>query len=124
MVNYELLVKEIDYSNDLSFPRFCGFIYQQIRLPPWVEVSSDYMAALIAAAMNAEELEIWTDVCGMMTANSKMVSRARTIYSLSYEEAMELSHFGAKALPPTIQPVLDAKIPVTSKNPLLMIRHS
>ena len=56
----------------------------------------------------------------MMTANPKMVSRARTIYSLSYEEAMELSHFGAKVIyPPTIQPVLDAQIPVMIKNTFL-----
>ena len=54
----------------------------------------------------------------MMTANPKMVSNARTIDSLSYEEAMELSHFGAKVIyPPTIQPVLDAQIPVMIKIP-------
>tara|TARA_Y100001935_G_scaffold224416_1_gene200680 strand:- start:87665 stop:90115 length:2451 start_codon:yes stop_codon:yes gene_type:complete len=78
---------------------------------------SDYTAALIAAALNAEELQIWTDVSGMMTANPKLVNLAHPIKHLSYEEAMELSHFGAKVIyPPTIQPVLDQKIPVQIKN--------
>ncbi len=78
---------------------------------------SDYTAALIAAAVNAECLEIWTDVSGMMTANPKLVPLAHPIKELSYEEAMELSHFGAKVIyPPTIQPVLDKEIPVLIKN--------
>lgn len=78
---------------------------------------SDYTAALIAAAVQADLLEIWTDVSGMMTANPKLVPLARPISHLSYEEAMELSHFGAKVIyPPTIQPVLDKGIPVLIKN--------
>lgn len=78
---------------------------------------SDYTAALIASAINAEVLEIWTDVSGMMTANPKLVPRAHPIKELSYEEAMELSHFGAKVIyPPTIQPVLDKGIPIVIKN--------
>lgn len=78
---------------------------------------SDYTAALIAAAIDAEELQIWTDVSGMMTANPKLVSHAHPIEHISYEEAMELSHFGAKVIyPPTIQPVLDKEIPVLVKN--------
>lgn len=78
---------------------------------------SDYTAALYAAALQAEELQIWTDVSGMYTANPKWVRQARPIPAISYEEAMELSHFGAKVLyPPTIQPALEASIPIRIKN--------
>ena len=78
---------------------------------------SDYTAAVIAAAVGAEELQIWTDVSGMYTANPKIVKQARAIPRISYEEAMELSHFGAKVLfPPTIQPVLAKGIPIRIKN--------
>jgi len=78
---------------------------------------SDYTAALFAAALDAEELEIWTDVSGMYTANPKLVKQARPIASISYQEAMELSHFGAKVLyPPTIQPALAKQIPIRIKN--------
>ncbi|TDQ31040.1 bifunctional aspartate kinase/homoserine dehydrogenase I [Zeaxanthinibacter enoshimensis] len=78
---------------------------------------SDYTAAVIAAAVEAEELEIWTDVSGMYTANPKLVKQAKAIEHISYEEAMELSHFGAKVLyPPTIQPVLSKNIPIRIKN--------
>lgn len=78
---------------------------------------SDYTAALIAAALNAKELQIWTDVSGMMTSDPRQVTNAHPIEHLSYEEAMELSHFGAKVIyPPTVQPVLDADIPVHIKN--------
>ena len=78
---------------------------------------SDYTAAIIAAAMDATSLEIWTDVNGMYTANPKIVKQSRAIDSISYQEAMELSHFGAKVLyPPTIQPVLGKSIPIFIKN--------
>ena len=78
---------------------------------------SDYSAAIIAAATDAEVLEIWTDVNGMYTANPKLVKQAKAIAELSYEEAMELSHFGASVLyPPTIQPVLAKNIPIHIKN--------
>ena len=78
---------------------------------------SDYTAAIIAAAIGADELQIWTDVSGMYTANPKIVKQARAIGQISYEEAMELSHFGAKVLyPPTIQPVLAKGIPIAIKN--------
>lgn len=78
---------------------------------------SDYTASLLAAALEVECLEIWTDVSGMMTANPKLVPLASPIKHISYEEAMELSHFGAKVIyPPTIQPVLDKDIPVLIKN--------
>ena len=78
---------------------------------------SDYTAALLAAALDAEVLEIWTDVSGMMTADPRLVRGARPIARISYQEAMELSHFGAKVLyPPTIQPVMKRGIPLWIKN--------
>ncbi len=78
---------------------------------------SDYTAAIIAGAIDAEILEIWTDVSGMFTANPKLVKQAVAIPHISYEEAMELSHFGAKVLyPPTIQPVLSKGISIRIKN--------
>ncbi len=78
---------------------------------------SDYTAAIVAAALHAEVLDIWTDVSGMMTADPRMVSQAIPIPHISYEEAMELSHFGAKVIyPPTIQPVMDKRIPIWIKN--------
>lgn len=78
---------------------------------------SDYTAAIIAAALNASQLEIWTDVSGMYTANPKIVKQAKPIDAISYQEAMELSHFGAKVLyPPTIQPVSNKNIPLLIKN--------
>jgi len=78
---------------------------------------SDFTAAIIAGALNADSLEIWTDVSGMMTADPRWVANARVIPSISYQEAMELSHFGAKVIyPPTIQPVMDKNIPVWIKN--------
>lgn len=78
---------------------------------------SDFTAAIVAAALKVEQLEIWTDVSGMFTANPKLVKQAYPIEKLSYQEAMELSHFGAKVLyPPTVQPVLDLNIPIHIKN--------
>ncbi|MVT08680.1 bifunctional aspartate kinase/homoserine dehydrogenase I [Chitinophaga tropicalis] len=78
---------------------------------------SDYTAAIVAAAVNAEVLDIWTDVSGMMTADPRLVSQAIPIAHISYEEAMELSHFGAKVIyPPTIQPVMNKRIPIWIKN--------
>ena len=78
---------------------------------------SDYSGAIYAAAINASVLEIWTDVSGMMTADPRIVNNAKAIPRISYHEAMELSHFGAKIIyPPTIQPVMHAHIPVWIKN--------
>ena len=78
---------------------------------------SDYSAAIVAAASDSELLEVWTDVSGMYTANPSIVKQAKAIPELSYEEAMELSHFGASVLyPPTIQPVLAKNIPIRIKN--------
>jgi bifunctional aspartokinase / homoserine dehydrogenase 1 len=78
---------------------------------------SDFTAAILAGGSNASRLEIWTDVSGMMTADPRWVINARPIPEISYKEAMELSHFGAKVIyPPTIQPVMSKNIPVWVKN--------
>ena len=78
---------------------------------------SDYTAAIVASGVNADILEIWTDVNGMYTANPNIVKQAVAIPYISYEEAMELSHFGAKVLyPTTIQPLLSKGIPIAIKN--------
>ncbi|MBL7702705.1 MAG: bifunctional aspartate kinase/homoserine dehydrogenase I [Ferruginibacter sp.] len=78
---------------------------------------SDYTAAILAAAVDAKVLEIWTDVSGMMTADPRLVNNIKHIPQISYQEAMELSHFGAKVIyPPTIQPVMKKGIPVWIKN--------
>lgn len=78
---------------------------------------SDYTAAIIAAALDAEVLEIWTDVDGFMTADPKIIHTAYTINELSYIEAMELCNFGAKVIyPPTIYPVCVKNIPIKVKN--------
>ena len=78
---------------------------------------SDYTAAIIGAGVNASVVEIWTDVSGMMTADPRLVSNAKIIQQISYQEAMELSHFGAKVIyPPTIQPLMNKGIPVVIKN--------
>ena len=78
---------------------------------------SDYTAAIIAAALEAEILEIWTDVDGFMTADPRVIKTAYTIKELSYIEAMELCNFGAKVVyPPTIYPVCVKNIPIRVKN--------
>ena len=78
---------------------------------------SDYTASIIAAALDAETLEIWTDVNGFMTADPRVIHTAYTITELSYVEAMELCNFGAKVIyPPTIYPVCVKNIPIRVKN--------
>ena len=78
---------------------------------------SDYTAAILAAALDVLSLEIWTDVNGIFTANPKLVKQAGPIADITFEEAMELSHFGAKVLyPPTIQPILSKNITLHIKN--------
>jgi len=78
---------------------------------------SDYTAAILASALKAEVLEIWTDVDGFMTADPKIVPKAYTVDCMSYEEAMELSHFGARVIyTPTLTPAYNARIPIKVKN--------
>ena len=77
---------------------------------------SDYSAAIIANATDSKVLEIWSDVSGMYTADPKIVAQAKPIEKLTYYEAMELSHFGAKVIyPPTLQPIIEKKIPIVIK---------
>jgi aspartate kinase len=74
---------------------------------------SDYSAAIVGAALNAREIQIWTDVSGVLTSDPRVVPNAQTIPILSYQEAAELAYFGAKVLhPKTIQPAIDKSIPV------------
>lgn len=78
---------------------------------------SDYSATIIGAALEAEEVQIWTDVNGIMTSDPRLIPNARTIGELSYDEAAELSYFGAKVIhPSTIQPAVEKRIPVWVKN--------
>lgn len=78
---------------------------------------SDYTAAIFGAALKADAIEIWTDVNGVLTADPRRVEQAFTIPTLSYKEAMELSHFGAKVIyPPSIQPAYIKNIPLIIKN--------
>ncbi|MDX1478759.1 MAG: bifunctional aspartate kinase/homoserine dehydrogenase I [Saprospiraceae bacterium] len=80
---------------------------------------SDYTAALIAAAVKAEAIEIWTDVSGVMTANPQLVSKAHPVERMTYAEAMELSYFGAKVIySPTIHPLIVEGIPLRIRNTL------
>lgn len=98
---------------------FGGFISSNIEgeITTLGRGGSDLSASIYAAALSAEELQIWTDVPGMFTANPGVVKQAYPISEISYEEAMELSHFGAKVLyPPTIQPALRKEIPIRIKN--------
>jgi aspartokinase/homoserine dehydrogenase 1 len=78
---------------------------------------SDYTAAIFGSALNAKEIQIWTDVNGMMTADPRMVKKAFSLEELTYTEAMELSYFGAKVIyPPTMIPAFLKKIPIVIKN--------
>jgi aspartokinase/homoserine dehydrogenase 1 len=121
-VNFEATQANIvDYFNGLQQP-LCivpGFIASNADgiTTTIGRGGSDYTAAIIAAALNAEVLEIWTDVSGMMTADPRLAANAKVIEKISYGEAMELSHFGAKVIyPPTLQPVMTRNIPVWIKN--------
>lgn len=96
-----------------------GFIAgdQQGRTTTLGRGGSDYTAALLASALDAKVIEIWTDVDGMMTADPNMVKKAFPLQSLSYPEAMELSYFGAKVIyPPTLVPAFQKQIPIFIRN--------
>ncbi|TDD76924.1 bifunctional aspartate kinase/homoserine dehydrogenase I [Flavobacterium caseinilyticum] len=121
-VNFEVsnqLISDFFASNESQVVIMPGFISSSIDgiNTTLGRGGSDYTAAILAAALDVTNLEIWTDVNGMYTANPKIVKQAQPIASISYQEAMELSHFGAKVLfPPTIQPVLRKNIPIHIKN--------
>ncbi|TDD97073.1 bifunctional aspartate kinase/homoserine dehydrogenase I [Flavobacterium cellulosilyticum] len=127
--NFGKAVVNFEVSNSLIADYFASNEVQIVIMPGFIANSidnigttlgrggSDYTAAIIAAAVNATELQIWSDVNGMFTANPRIVKQAQPIATISYQEAMELSHFGAKVLyPPTIQPVLRKNIPIIIKN--------
>jgi aspartokinase/homoserine dehydrogenase 1 len=122
VVNFEITNKLIaDHfgSNEAKATVMPGFIASSIdgNNTTLGRGGSDYTAAIVAGALDASQLQIWTDVNGMFTANPKIVKQAQPIETISYQEAMELSHFGAKVLyPPTIQPVLKKNIPIWIKN--------
>jgi aspartate kinase len=85
---------------------------------------SDYTAAILGAALNSEEIQIWTDVTGVLTADPRVVPHAQTIERLSYSEAAELAYFGAKVLhPKTIQPAIEDRIPVRICNSRAPAEH-
>ena len=98
-------------------PGFISSDYKTREITNLGRGGADYTAALLAASLNAESLEIWTDVDGFMTADPKVISKAYTIKELSYIEATELCNFGAKIVyPPTIYPVYHKNIPIRIKN--------
>jgi aspartokinase/homoserine dehydrogenase 1 len=121
-VNFEIsnqLIADYYNSNKAQVTIMPGFIATSMDgiITTLGRGGSDYTAAIIAGALQADVLEIWTDVNGMFTANPRIVKQAQPIATISYQEAMELSHFGAKVLyPPTIQPVLRKNIPIVIKN--------
>jgi aspartokinase/homoserine dehydrogenase 1 len=113
----ELIVKNI--TNKCKFTVVPGFIASNMsgETTTLGRGGSDYTAAIIAAAINAEILEIWTDVDGFMTADPRNVEKAYAIDNLTYSEAIELSHFGAKVIyTPTLRPVYKKNIPILVLN--------
>ncbi len=123
-VNYDITNQNIkDYFKEASqdITILGGFIASTVENETSTlgRGGSDFTAAILAAALDVDQLEIWTDVSGMFSANPKLVRQARPIKNISYHEAMELSHFGAKVLyPPTIVPALSKNIPIYIKNTL------
>ncbi|MCX6291686.1 MAG: bifunctional aspartate kinase/homoserine dehydrogenase I [Bacteroidetes bacterium] len=121
LVNFKLTNKNItDYFNKFSgIACVTGFIgsTEKGEATTLGRGGSDYTAAIFGAALDASEIQIWTDVDGVMTADPRKVKKAFTVSSMTYEEAMEMSHFGAKVIhPPTIQPALEKGIPLWIKN--------
>ena len=122
IVDFEITNKKIKADFSSNTDSLCimpGFIASDAQgvMTTLGRGGSDYTAAIMAAALDANNLEIWTDVSGMMTADPRLSSNAKIIPQISYQEAMELSHFGAKVIyPPTIQPVMNKGIPVWIKN--------
>jgi aspartokinase/homoserine dehydrogenase 1 len=129
-LTYSLIANLINTKDDRLFivPGFIASdcsdknLHEATLIPPGRTTTlgrggSDYTASVFAAATTAEILQIWSDVNGMMTADPRVVPEARTIRHISYKEAQELSHFGAKVIyPPTIQPVVDKCIPIEVRN--------
>jgi bifunctional aspartokinase / homoserine dehydrogenase 1 len=107
------------FSNHSFMPVITGFIgsTEEHETTTLGRGGSDFTASIFGAALNAQEIEIWTDVNGMMTADPRKVQQAFPIPQMSYKEALEMSHFGAKVLhPPTIAPAFLLNIPIRIKN--------
>ena len=121
-VNFELtekLINEFYEGNSDKVLFVTGFISSTNdgKITTLGRGGSDYTAAIWGSALNAEEIQIWTDVNGMMTADPRIVKKAFSLDELSYIEAMELSYFGAKVIyPPTMAPAFSKKIPLVIKN--------
>ncbi len=120
-VDFEITNRQIqkEFSGFTGIAVVPGFISKNARgeFTTLGRGGSDYTAAILSAALEVEALEIWTDVDGFMTADPRVISKAYTIPELTYSEAMELSHFGAKVIyPPTILPVYQKEIPIHIKN--------
>jgi len=115
----EMLVRNYYYENTGRLLFVTGFISSNEagRTTTLGRGGSDYTAAILGSALNASEIQIWTDVNGMMTADPRMVKKAFSLPELSYTEAMELSFFGAKVIyPPTMIPAFLKKIPIVILN--------
>ena len=115
----EFLVKDYYVQNADKMLFVTGFVASNDanRVTTLGRGGSDYTAAILASALNANEIQIWTDVNGMMTADPRIVKKAFPLEELSYIEAMELSYFGAKVIyPPTMTPAFLKKIPIVIRN--------
>src|SRR6195952_5795642 len=115
----ELLIKGFQQENKDKMLFVTGFIASNDagQITTLGRGGSDYTAAIFGSALNASEIQIWTDVNGMMTADPRIVKKAFSLPELTYTEAMELSYFGAKVIyPPTMIPAFLKKIPIVIKN--------
>jgi aspartokinase/homoserine dehydrogenase 1 len=115
----EMLIQDFYNANPGKLLFVTGFISSndEGRVTTLGRGGSDYTAAIWGAALNAEEIQIWTDVDGMLTADPRIVNKAFSLPELSYTEAMELSYFGAKVIyPPTMIPAFLKRIPIVIKN--------
>ncbi len=122
-INFEISDKNIElyFKNHPKLQVITGFIASTKRGETITlgRGGSDYSASIFGAALQVEEIEIWTDVDGVMTADPRKVKEAFSVSSLTYDEAMEMSHFGAKVIyPPTMQPAMDKNIPIRIMNTL------
>ncbi len=120
-VDFEITTKQIKeyFKTHSKLQVITGFIGTTINNETTTlgRGGSDYTAAIFGAALDVSEIQIWTDVDGVMTADPRKVKNAFSLPHITYEEAMELSHFGAKVIhPPTIQPAFSKKIPILIKN--------
>lgn len=115
----DMLIRNLYHENQGQMIFVTGFIAsnEEGRVTTLGRGGSDYTAAILGAALDAESIQIWTDVNGMMTADPRMVKKAFPLKELSYTEAMELSYFGAKVIyPPTMIPAFMKKIPIVIRN--------